>query len=85
LNVITRESPESWRQSNADHHVSEVLARPGVDEMSDNDEQDLAHLMAVISHAMATITSRRVNSGKIDVITEDGMASVRTEQAVSPE
>jgi hypothetical protein len=42
------------------------------DEMTDNDEQDLTHLMAVISQALAIIASRRINSGTIDVMTMQG-------------
>jgi hypothetical protein len=47
----------------------------GVDDMTDNDEQDLAHLMAVISHAMAVIATRRVNGGMIEVPTEQMLPS----------
>jgi hypothetical protein len=43
-----------------------------VDDMSDNDEQDLAHLLAVISQALAAIAARRVNGGMIEVPTEQG-------------
>ena len=43
-----------------------------VDEMSDNDEQDLTHLIAVISQALAVIATRRVNGGMIDVPTKQG-------------
>lgn len=42
------------------------------DEMSDNDEQDLTHMLAVISQALAVIATRRVNSGTIDVPTQQG-------------
>lgn len=43
-----------------------------VDQMSDNDEQDLTHLMATTSHALAIIATRRVNSGMISVPTKQG-------------
>lgn len=47
---------------------------------SDNDEQDLTHLMHVISHGLAVLATRRVNSGKVDVLTEDGIETVETMQ-----
>lgn len=54
----------------------------GVDDMTDNDEQDLAHLATVITHALGTIASRRVNSGRVRVLDDaDGLKAVRTEQA----
>jgi hypothetical protein len=37
------------------------------DEMSDNDEQDLSHMVAVASHALAIISTRRVNGGMVEV------------------
>jgi hypothetical protein len=43
-----------------------------VDDISDNDEQDLTHLLAVISHSLAIIAARKVNGGMIDVPTEQG-------------
>jgi hypothetical protein len=52
----------------------------GIDDMTDNDEQDLSHLVAVISQAMAIIASRRVNTGTINVMTKDGMSNVVTAQ-----
>ena len=42
------------------------------DEISDNDEQDLAHMLAVISHALAIISTRRVNGGMVKVPTQQG-------------
>lgn len=47
------------------------------DEMSDNDEQDLAHMVAVASHALAIIATKRVNSGLIDVPAEQGRAAAK--------
>lgn len=37
------------------------------DEISDNDEQDLTHLIAVASTALAVIATRKIASGSIDV------------------
>ena len=51
------------------------------DEMSDNDDQDLAHLAYVISQAQAIIATRRVNRGTITVLdTEGDMLEVETKQ-----
>lgn len=51
------------------------------DEMTDNDDQDLAHLGHVIAAAQAVIATRRVNTGSIDVIDMDGgIATVETKQ-----
>lgn len=55
----------------------------GIDDMTDNDEQDLAHLLAVISHALAVIASRRVNSGRIQVLTDTGLSEVETHQTTA--
>ena len=44
------------------------------DEMTDNDEQDLAHMVAVISRALAIIATRRVNGGMVEVPTVQGGA-----------
>jgi hypothetical protein len=43
-----------------------------VDELGEWDEQDLTHHVAVLGQALAIIASRRVNSGMIDVPTEQG-------------
>lgn len=43
-----------------------------VDEIGDYDEQDLTHMLAVISQGLAIIATRRVNSGTIDVATMQG-------------
>lgn len=51
-----------------------------VDEMGDYDEQDLAHLQAVVSHALAVIATRRVNSGTVIVPVEEGLKTVETKQ-----
>lgn len=56
-----------------------------VDDMSDNDEQDLVHLVTVIMSALAVVASRRVSRGYIDVpasIDEPTMVSVNTKQGV---
>lgn len=52
-----------------------------VDEMGAYDEQDLAHTVAVISHALGVIATRRTNSGHIRVPSGGGqeMISVQTE------
>lgn len=51
------------------------------DEMSDNDDQDLAHLVAVISQAQAIIATRRVNSGCITTLDDcGGLIDIETEQ-----
>lgn len=53
------------------------------DQMSDNDEQDLAHLVKVATTALAVIATRRICTGKIDVPRElfsDGMQTVETKQ-----
>ena len=42
------------------------------DEMTDNDEQDLTHMMKVVTTALAVTATRRVNSGTIDVPTLQG-------------
>jgi hypothetical protein len=58
-----------------------------VDDMSDNDEQDLVHLVTVIMTALAVIASRRVHRGYIDVpasIDEGALVSVNTQQGVVP-
>jgi len=58
-----------------------------VDDMSDNDEQDLVHLVTVIMTALAVVASRRVDRGYIDVpasIDTNAMVSVNTKQGVVP-
>ena len=45
-----------------------------VDEMGEYDEQDLTHMLAVTTHALAVIATRRVNGGMIDVPTQQGPA-----------
>ena len=40
------------------------------DEMTDNDVQDLTHIMAVISQALAVDATRRINGGVIEVPTK---------------
>lgn len=40
------------------------------DEISDNDVQDLTHIMAVISHALAVDATRKINTGVIEIPTE---------------
>ncbi len=52
-----------------------------VDERGDYDEQDLAHTVAVISHALGAIATRRVNSGTIRVPSGDGQEMVLVETA----
>lgn len=42
------------------------------DEMSDNDIQDLTHLVAVVGQALAIIATRQVNSGTVTVPTMQG-------------
>lgn len=37
------------------------------DEMTDNDIQDLTHILAVISHALAVNATRMINSGSISI------------------
>lgn len=58
------------------------------DEMTDNDEQDLTNILAVISNALAVVAVRRMNHGHINVPTdfegEHGMMSVNTKQGVVP-
>lgn len=54
-----------------------------VDDMSDNDEQDLVHLVTVIMTALAVVASRRVTRGYIDVpaaIDGNAMVAVNTRQ-----
>lgn len=56
-----------------------------VDDMSVNDEQDLAHLVRVIMTALAVVASRRVARGYIDVpkdLDDDGMMQVNTQQGL---
>lgn len=43
-----------------------------IDDMSDNDIQDLAHLTSVIAAAMSLDATERVNTGTIEVPTEQG-------------
>jgi hypothetical protein len=54
------------------------------DDMSDNDEQDLTHLLKVIMTALAVIATRRVARGHIDVPKDfdGGMMNVNTIQGV---
>ena len=52
-----------------------------VDDMSDNDEQDLTHIIAVASHALAVGATRRVNSGSIEVPTLQGVAKESEDQS----
>ena len=42
------------------------------DEMTHNDEQDLTHMVKVISTTLAVTATRRVNSGTIDIPTMQG-------------
>lgn len=42
------------------------------DEMSDNDLQDLTHIAAVISQAIAITATRMVNGGTVEVLTAQG-------------
>lgn len=42
------------------------------DEMSDNDIQDLTHILAVISQALAITATRMVNGGTVEVVTMQG-------------
>lgn len=52
-----------------------------VDEMSDNDDQDMAHLGYVIAQANAIIATRRVNQGVISTLDPEGdMIEVPTKQ-----
>lgn len=58
-----------------------------VDDMTDNDEQDLVHLVAVIMTALAVVASRRIRRGYIDVPSTfdgDAMVAVNTRQGVMP-
>ena len=41
-----------------------------VDDMSDNDVQDLSHLITVTAHALAVDASRKINTGFIEIPTE---------------
>jgi hypothetical protein len=45
-----------------------------VDDMTDNDEQDLTHILAVVSQTLAIVATRRVNSGVIEVPAMQGDA-----------
>lgn len=49
-----------------------------VDEIGDYDEQDLAHMQAVISHALAVLATRRIRSGRIRVLDGPELAEVTT-------
>lgn len=42
------------------------------DEMSDNDEQDLTHILAVVSKALAIVATLRVNGGTVQIPTMQG-------------
>lgn len=46
------------------------------DEMSDNDIQDLTHILAVVSQAVAITATRNVNSGAVLVPTMQGDAPI---------
>lgn len=46
----------------------------GGDEMSDNDLQDLTHVAAVITQALAITATRMVNGGTVEVPTLQGAA-----------
>lgn len=46
------------------------------DEMTDNDDQDLAHLVSVISHAQAIISTRRSAEPTIRVLADEGTIDV---------
>lgn len=51
------------------------------DEMTDNDDQDIAHLSYVLAQAQGIIATRRVNQGEIDTLDPDGdMLRVKTMQ-----
>lgn len=57
------------------------------DDMSDNDEQDLAHLIKVATTALAIVATRRVARGYVDVprdLGSDGMMVVNTKQGLMP-
>lgn len=59
----------------------------GADDMTDNDEQDLVHLVKVATTALAVIATRRVSRGYIDVPKDfdgDAMMSVNTKQGLMP-
>lgn len=46
-----------------------------VDDVSDNDIQDLTHIVAVIGQALAITATRMVNSGTVEVPTMQGPAT----------
>ncbi|PIK74580.1 hypothetical protein CS379_01650, partial [Methylobacterium frigidaeris] len=50
------------------------------DEMTDNDEQDIAHLAHVLNHTLATVATRRLQQPTILVPHEMGMTEVPTAQ-----
>lgn len=55
------------------------------DDMSDNDEQDLVHLIKVATTALAVIATRRISRGHIDVpldFDSDRMMTVNTRQGL---
>lgn len=54
---------------------------PLTDDMADHDEQDLTHLMAVISQALAVQASRRTQMPSMAVMTPDGMMDVKPMQS----
>lgn len=53
-----------------------------VDDMSDNDEQDLTHLMAVISHGLSILATRRCAQPEMDTLSPDGLHKVKPRQAI---
>lgn len=50
------------------------------DQISDNDEQDLAHLVQVISNAQAVIATRRVHQPTVRVLGDEDMIDVPSKQ-----
>lgn len=53
---------------------------PLTDDMADHDEQDLTHLVSVVSQALAVQATRRTQCPSMTVMTPDGMIEVRPNQ-----
>lgn len=76
-------TPDSFVCCGINHAVNRTIPQDAyrlcfknsaTDEMSDNDKQDLTHVLAVISQALAISATREVQSGTITVPTAQGDA-----------
>jgi hypothetical protein len=52
------------------------------DDMADHDEQDLTHLMSVVSQALSVQATRRTQMQSMSVMTPEGMMEVEPMQSI---